>query len=1170
MEDNIDDDDTHMCIRCRQTIVGLENYIQHRKQNCNRNATTTNTPKLSSDHPTTPPSHHGSTQDTPPISYEAFNFPEPEPPSASGHGGKTSKNLGDNYDLAYELGADVFFSSLQLQSVQSSVGQHVAPGQTGGKAGATHHTAEVEHLQRQKSLQSDQSGNEEESWITTEDDHGDHDGVESSSRHHSNENLLNSSDNLLKDTMEEPKKSYESIFTSIAYGHDSPELSEEEEEEDDHEVDVDEPDDDDEDDYDPEAEAHATGGKWKLPLMRHSPPVVPASHTGGKWKPEHRPNLRVAHSQLSRLSPSWDDHMDDIDDGHHPPSDHTKGKWIPGTKVQRLEYKEVVTLAKQTSKQDYWCNICCRKLKSKSIYENHLKTSYHLKRCEPETQLEKAVIQEISQEDINKSFSSKSSSKPSHSFTAVTSVSSSKHKRKRRSTYLRCSLCKHVMNRHMIGKHLISHYHYRRMQLHPGLSLHVILENIHSIVLQSPFQCRPCRFYANTEETFLLHWNSASHLDASEGPGRFWCSYCQFECEDNNQMRRHLLGPEHKEVLLAINRSVPICISKRVSLKCTKCGLGFRYNFELRMHIRQQHPGVEYFGSASDSYQSKFKCLTCPEILPSQIALQRHEKFKHSISKYFCSICSLEFNSPCKARRHRKTLEHKLKSAAAARGGKLPIEKEESQNLHALKADEKEILNPSMGDPILVETTFLPMTDDEVYSTKIDYDTRFISMTTSSDELGWKEPMVSKDVKQSETSSMGNVSLSNQQLEIPSDEQPCTSKQAMKRLKKSQESRKTLKCIHCNEEFQSREQLREHKEKQHSLSQCMICGENFVTAQELGRHSRLCKSSIQVIEGDISTIITEITEQGQFLRKCDLCNFSSSFQSEIIYHRLFHSSDFMSSKDLIKCPLCDKTFRKPSLRCHLRQHTNEKIFECNLCDAKYSRPHNLKDHKERAHGSKKDKEEKEVVRKPTEKKTFQCHNCGKVFKSKQTLHVHCLTHHAAQPEHRFMCPHENCEYGTVNKAQLKVHLVSHSEEMFTCSYENCDYIGKSELHVKRHQKCHLPDDAVKYFYCDKCSFKTKIKGHLRRHMRCHTGEKPYKCQHCDFRTNVQENLRKHVLMTGKHPGKFMYECRLCEDGGKGNSSVSDSNPDIYKTNYLHDYQNHMRRIHNTTYKPGGS
>ncbi|XP_073824242.1 uncharacterized protein [Musca autumnalis] len=1145
-----DIDDTHLCIKCSQTIVGLENYIQHRKQNCNRNAvattiTTTQTPATSTPNPATS-SQHRNSDVTPPINYEPFHFNEPEPPTTSSHGGKSSKNLGESYDLPYELGADVFFSSLQLQSVQSSVSHHHVP--SGGK------TVGPGQLQRQKSLQSDHSSHEAESWIGTH--HSEHHG----------------SDNLLKavSDMGETKKSYETLFKPITYEHESPELSEEEEED---EGDVDEIDDDDDEDYDPEAEGHTSGGKWKLPLIRHSPPVVPASHTGGKWKPEHRPNIRVAHSQLSRLSPNWDDHMDDVDmnEGQHPPSDHTKGKWIPGTKVQRLEYKEVVEVAKHSTKQEYWCNICCRKLKSKIIYENHLKTSYHLKRCEPETQLEKAVIEEIPREDISKGFATKTNK--AHAVTTTSSTSTLGKKRKRRSTFLRCSLCKHVMSRHLIGKHLISHYHYRRMQLHPGLSLHMILDNIHSIVLQSPFQCRPCRFYANTEETFLLHWNSASHLDTSEGPGCFWCSYCRFECEDNNQMRRHLLSPEHKEVLLAINRSVPICISKRSTLHCLKCKSGFRYNFELRKHIRNQHPDMDYFGTASDAYQSKFKCLTCPEVLPSQIALQRHEKYKHSISKYFCSICSLEFNSPCKARRHRKTLEHKQKAADV----EIKIDKTKETTIEGKDKEIEQIMEASptnkVEDPLLANESFIT-----IYADNGEYDVRSMSLQRPSD-LKWMENMQVKDWKLSNACTTENTVPVDEQIikiEINADNIPCISAEAINRekLRKSLQTQKANKCLDCQKNFQSRDELLDHREREHSLSMCMVCGEKFVNGQELGRHLRKCKpkicltqktlepdTQIQVSEENADEQQSQILHQGVVPRKCDMCSFEASYESEIIYHRLYHTNNAMATQEQIKCPLCEKSFRKQSLRCHLRRHTNEKIFECTICGLKYSRRHNLKDHIDKAHGT---KDKQSPLKHCPKKNNFQCNSCGKVFQSKRSLQAHCLTHHDSKPDCRFVCPRDNCDYGTHNQSLLKVHLVSHSIESFKCPEKDCDYVGKSELHLKRHKKVHIPDNQARFYNCDQCKFKTKIKSHIKRHMRCHTGEKPYQCPYCDFRTNVLENLRKHVLKTDKHPGKFMYECKICEeDVTTGPKDVKD----LYKTNSFTEYQKHMNKVHNKFVKP---
>jgi hypothetical protein len=36
--ENTEDDDEHFCIKCKTTITGLETYIYHRKNGCNKMA----------------------------------------------------------------------------------------------------------------------------------------------------------------------------------------------------------------------------------------------------------------------------------------------------------------------------------------------------------------------------------------------------------------------------------------------------------------------------------------------------------------------------------------------------------------------------------------------------------------------------------------------------------------------------------------------------------------------------------------------------------------------------------------------------------------------------------------------------------------------------------------------------------------------------------------------------------------------------------------------------------------------------------------------------------------------------------------------------------------------------------------------------------------------------
>lgn len=64
-----------------------------------------------------------------------------------------------------------------------------------------------------------------------------------------------------------------------------------------------------------------------------------------------------------------------------------------------------------------------------------------------------------------------------------------------------------------MGKHLLSHYHCRVAGVNPRgpRARRFLLENMANVVRQCPFQCFSCRFYCNTEETFLRHWRSELH-----------------------------------------------------------------------------------------------------------------------------------------------------------------------------------------------------------------------------------------------------------------------------------------------------------------------------------------------------------------------------------------------------------------------------------------------------------------------------------------------------------------------------------------------------------------------------------------------------------------------------------------------------------------------------------
>ncbi|KAH8410155.1 hypothetical protein KR009_007095 [Drosophila setifemur] len=980
-------EDTHLCIKCNATILGLTKYIEHRKRNClteekPSQRTTTEEPAAT----TTP------TQVSPTIisrsnldhTYDGFHFPEPEAPSnylrktAASHGGKTSKSLTEAYDLPYELGADVFFSSLQLQSVS-----------TGGKTGSG----------------ARQERAKEESWPASR------------------------GDPLLKAVREHD----EAVFKPLNFDHDSPEASEEDEDEEDGE------------DFDPEEDEE------EYDVRRHSPPAVPATHTGGKWKPEHRPQLQ--HPHIERISPSWDEPPEEA--FAHPPADHTKGKWVPGSK--QLEYRENIDLTKlEQPGVSYWCNICCRRLKSRSNYEQHLRSGYHVKRAEAECQLEQATLgREL---NLSKGFAidtNKGNKKVNNP------------KRQRRANLLRCDLCRHTVARQMMGKHLISHYHYRRLQQQSQVRrqsyLQDILNHMASIVRQSPFQCLPCRFYANTEEAFLDHWQSKEHLELTRNlGGTFWCGFCRFECRTNESMLLHLLHSSHKEVLLVLNRSVPIYIAQRRHLQCSRCGLSFLYNFQLRRHFASDHPGHPPTGSAADEYQCRFRCGLCGAPQKSRLALQRHEKHKHHLARYFCAICRMEFDNPLDARRHRSLMQHKLRARP-----KTTTSQPDKEIEHMLR----EVLEESSPNP----------------------------------------PQ-----------------------------------------KKSKMDKK--KCANCQEIFDSPQNLAQHRAEMHpaDVHVCLSCGTNFQSAQALGRHTRSCQP---IPSTSTSTNLKETPKETPF--SCDQCSFQAKFESDLIYHRFFHTrAGSIGKHELLQCPMCPKHFKKHSLRAHLRNHTDERIFECSECQQKFARRHNLKNHMAAMHGKKEDLEAAKLAKlakksgSEQSRPKYQCRICGKILVKKHSLKIHELSHTEAV-ERPFRCHIPDCSYAGLTQESLKTHLISHAQGRHKCDREGCTYMGKSELHLKRHLKsAHAGDQGGgEWFSCDQCEFRARIKGHLRRHSLRHSGKKPHQCPHCDFQCSTIDNLRKHIVKTGKHPGKFIYECKKCSD--------LPNIDEIFKSNSFKDYQKHL-------------
>ncbi|XP_039746623.1 zinc finger protein 540-like [Pararge aegeria] len=893
-----DDDDNHLCIKCNATIIGLDNYVKHRKQNCGKGKNTQKT-------------------DLQPI---------------------------DPLEPSYSLGADVFFQSLELQSsVKKSPLSRLTPPTPSSKVidkkSSLAAASTSRDIPRMSPIESNLRG---EDWI------GGH-SLRIGSNEDNQTKLINAvasiSGSVKKDL---PSTSYNISTYNDYKGDDESEESEDSEDDD-------------------EEEAH--GGKWK----------PPPNYTGGKWRP------------ASPDHEDWDmrddqDHDRDYDYDAPPPG-HTKGKWVPGAneKTQIMQ----TTIQSKGSVQ-YWCGPCNRRLGSRAIYEKHLMSNLHMRKVLPEHELEFSghlePIRNIEKRTtrpsifVNENSSAQPQKKKQKLEPKVIKIK--KKKRKRKSYFVQCSGCKSRVRTHLMGKHLISHYHFRKATdiKSDADDRELILNNIEAIVHQAPFQCSPCKFYANWLSNFMQHWYSEEHeLTVSSIDGRYWCSFCKYECETSQEMLNHMSSSEHSEVVAVINRSMPIIIRKKTVIRCATCDKEFRYNIEIRKHCL--NTGHELTATATDNYQELHRCQHCKEKFKSSVTLAAHLKSRHKQKAFFCLVCSKTFTASKEAKRHRQTSEHRVRR--------------------------KENMN--------------------------------------------KRGVETKDLSK--------------------------------------------KCPYCSEKVVLKNilELKEHIRRVHPniKKKCPKCGKSFIFSQEVSRHIRDNACSFQKTE----------TLNASILWNCSQCIFTTDSQAECFFHEVLHTeplsetSDGTVNKSVQKytCPLCPKSFKKASLRLHLRQHTFERPFVCTICAANFTRQSSLANHCRSDHGGL-DSRLTELA--PLEAgmtkipKTFECTKCKKKFADSLAL-----THHtvACEVDER-RCPHEQCSYIASTAAQLNRHRRAHGER-------------------------------VKQYDCSMCEFRTDQASHMKRHLVCHAGVKPYACPHCEFTCGSLENLRKHVLRSGRHRGLPLYRCR---------------------------------------------
>ncbi|XP_044599272.1 zinc finger protein 845-like isoform X2 [Cotesia glomerata] len=1047
METSYDDeDDTHYCIKCHVTITGLENYIQHRQTNCRQLERKAVTPDPTVCYPEILNADAffsslelQSSSKTKPSGSRALAGLEPEKKSERLRG---KRNKAKRYNEIEEPSAKEKLIALSPVvadlddptdhiGIPSLVGfpDLVVPFNDKSTSKLTVTSTLPKHVDELDKSKRDEEDRDQ--WLnddldedsdTNKDTAGDESDSESDYRQRNSED----------DSDESP---VEDIGQEDSYS---------------------ETDDQEDREYPPQPH---TGGKWKPEQMLehiaeenddeldqdeayHQDSLVPPPHTGGKWKPSEK----TVEDEPAEFEEKEEDKEEKertmTRNSREPPPGHTRGKWIPGASVTPSELRS-----------GYWCSPCGRKLASKLVYSRHLRSDLHARRSiqeiEGDVKLPRSAGPLLRKKTRTKRQKVIALKRSTELKKTVVDNKPSKKTRRREKEILRCEMCHARVRRPQLGKHLLSHYHCRVAGLNPcsPTARRFILENMVNVVHQCPFRCTNCRFYCNTEETFLRHWRSShanvpiDFINFLKEEKNYTCVCCNFWCNGESDMEQHLLSKEHRETISMINGSVPIVIRRQLILSCETCNRGFRYNIQLQHHANETGHPLSW--TATDEYQQRIQCPLCPQVLRSQVALQRHQLTAHkkkvleskdeeergSIVPYFCSFCSVNFETARDAVLHRRTPNHKqtVKEHKFSSQGVLPSRKDCGQ----------------CGDK------FNNLTDYKRHLLKLHTDSCHKCLRCG--ELFALPQDLTKHTKER---TCGKIT------QILENESRCVDG--------------ARKCLQCPFRTDSEAELIFH--------QALHAGTVEIYSEKPGSSKTpptyrcpVCQKIFS--KASLRFHILRHTREKPY--RCSKCMESFSRKSALTVHvtecHPFLESEASQRIKNFLCLHCNTGFyTKNNLRQHMLRHVG-KEYKCEVlgCPTVLRNEAELRTHKALVHAP------ESVERK------FKCNECSYSSKTKSQLRRHYTRHQS--PDTKLKCPKEDCKFITRLHSHLKRHIRVHTgAKPYKCPH--CPYASNNIENLRKHILSTRLHPGKTIYECEKCKIKgsdiyvTNFSKELRAHL----------------------------------------------------------------------------------------
>ncbi|KAG7158777.1 Endothelial zinc finger protein induced by tumor necrosis factor alpha-like [Homarus americanus] len=182
---------------------------------------------------------------------------------------------------------------------------------------------------------------------------------------------------------------------------------------------------------------------------------------------------------------------------------------------------------------------------------------------------------------------------------------------------------------------------------------------------------------------------------------------------------------------------------------------------------------------------------------------------------------------------------------------------------------------------------------------------------------------------------------------------------------------KPLECSVCAKSFAQKRTLWAHMQEAHpELHSCSECCAAFTTPEYLNHHKA----------------------QHQKLHVCSRCGMAFTNKSSLNRHRQqMHSGAAVTAEDKVfACEICDAKFHQQSdLRRHNLGHTGEKPYRCKHCDAGFTRTSSLNKH----------------LRIHTGEKPYVCEECDQAFSYRYQFNRHKTVHRQDDQRSNYSMPY---------------------------------------------------------------------------------------------------------------------------------------------------------------------